>query len=72
MKQTVLTRMKSRIVLASLLFGLFFGAGNLIFPVNIGQLSGSNIAQSSFGFILTAVGLASLGVIVCGRSKAIV
>ncbi|WP_159648420.1 branched-chain amino acid transport system II carrier protein [Erysipelothrix aquatica] len=70
MKQTVLTRMKSRIVLASLLFGLFFGAGNLIFPVNIGQLSGSNIAQSSFGFILTAVGLASLGVIVCGRSKA--
>ena len=26
---------------ASMLFGLFFGAGNLIFPVHLGQMAGS-------------------------------
>ena len=29
-------------VVASLLFGLFFGAGNLIFPLHLGQLAGSH------------------------------
>lgn len=28
---------------ASMLFGMFFGAGNLIFPVHMGQMAGSNI-----------------------------
>ena len=28
---------------ASMLFGLFFGAGNLIFPVHLGQMAGSNV-----------------------------
>ena len=26
---------------ASMLFGMFFGAGNLIFPVHMGQMAGS-------------------------------
>lgn len=28
---------KEYILLASMLFGMFFGAGNLIFPVSMGQ-----------------------------------
>ena len=33
---------KQYLVLASMLFGLFFGAGNLIFPIHMGQLAGRN------------------------------
>lgn len=33
---------KQYLVVASLLFGLFFGAGNLIFPLHLGQLAGSH------------------------------
>ena len=28
---------RSNLLIGSLLFGLFFGAGNLIFPVHLGQ-----------------------------------
>ena len=31
------------VVIASMLFGLFFGAGNLIFPIRMGQLAGANM-----------------------------
>ena len=31
------------VVVASMLFGLFFGAGNLIFPVHMGQMAGSQL-----------------------------
>ena len=33
---------KEYILLASMLFGLFFGAGNLIFPASMGQASGDH------------------------------
>lgn len=33
---------KQYLVVSSLLFGLFFGAGNLIFPLHLGQLAGSH------------------------------
>lgn len=29
------------ITVASMLFGMFFGAGNLIFPASMGQLAGA-------------------------------
>ncbi|MCT7893916.1 MAG: branched-chain amino acid transport system II carrier protein, partial [Lactobacillus iners] len=32
--------LKEYLVVSSLLFGLFFGAGNLIFPLHLGQLAG--------------------------------
>ena len=35
--------LKENIVVASMLFGLFFGAGNLIFPVSMGQQAGSQM-----------------------------
>ena len=31
---------KQRLLVAVTLFGMFFGAGNLIFPVHLGQLAG--------------------------------
>mgnify|MGYP000431808840 CR=1 FL=1 len=38
---------------ASMLFGLFFGAGNLIFPVHLGQMAGSNVWQAILGLLIT-------------------
>lgn len=51
-----------------MLFALFFGAGNLIFPVLMGQMSGTNVWQSTLGFIVTGVGLPLLGVLAIGFS----
>ncbi|MDR0920758.1 MAG: branched-chain amino acid transport system II carrier protein [Lactobacillales bacterium] len=52
----------------SMLFGLFFGAGNLIFPVNMGQNAGQAIPWATLGLLVTAVGLPFLGVIAMGIS----
>lgn len=41
---------KQYLVVASLLFGLFFGAGNLIFPLHLGQLAGANWGPASSRF----------------------
>ena len=57
------------IYIGSMLFGMFFGAGNLIFPVLMGQLSGSNVWLAIFGFLITGVGLPLLGVAALGISK---
>ncbi len=53
---------KQNMLIGSLLFGLFFGAGNLIFPVQMGQLAGSNTLQATIGFLITGVGLPILGI----------
>ena len=42
---TKLTRSQS-IFVGSMLFGMLFGAGNLIFPVHMGQLAGSHFWRS--------------------------
>ncbi|MFQ8953516.1 MAG: branched-chain amino acid transport system II carrier protein [Oscillospiraceae bacterium] len=36
---------------------MFFGAGNLIFPVHLGQMAGRNVIYAMIGFIVTAVGI---------------
>ena len=54
---------QSNVLIGALLFGLFFGAGNLIFPVQMGQLAGKNTFQATIGFLITGVGLPLLGVI---------
>ena len=54
--------LKEIIIVGSMLFGMFFGAGNLIFPVHMGQLSGTNVWPAALGFIVTGVGLPILGV----------
>ena len=57
---------KQKILVAGTLFGMFFGAGNLIFPVHLGQLAGSQVVPAMIGFILTAVGIPILGVAAIG------
>lgn len=51
-----------------MLFALFFGAGNLIFPVFMGQNSGVNTIPATVGFLLTGVGLPILAVAAIGYS----
>ncbi|MDO4517316.1 MAG: branched-chain amino acid transport system II carrier protein [Bacillota bacterium] len=60
---------KELVLVASMLFGMFFGAGNLIFPVYMGQMAGSNVWQAIVGFIITGVGLPLLGVAALGLSR---
>ena len=57
------------LTITSMLFGLFFGAGNLIFPVSMGQLAGQNMWQAVLGFLVTGVGLPLLGVAALGISR---
>lgn len=66
--KTKLTR-KEYIVLASMLFGMFFGAGNLIFPVSMGQQAGANLWPAIVGFCLTGVGIPLLGIAAMGISR---
>lgn len=51
-----------------MLFALFFGAGNLIFPAAMGQHAGINVWWAVLGFIVTGVGLPLLGVLAMGYS----
>ena len=60
---------KENVCVASMLFGLFFGAGNLIFPVSMGQLAGHNVWAAVVGFLITGVGLPLLGVAALGISR---
>ncbi|TFJ92937.1 branched-chain amino acid transport system II carrier protein [Lentibacillus salicampi] len=46
-----------------MLFALFFGAGNLIFPAQLGQNSGTNLLPAVTGFLITGVGLPLCGII---------
>jgi len=46
-----------------MLFAIFFGAGNLIFPPNAGWLSGGSFTPAIIGFVITGVGLPLLGII---------
>lgn len=50
------------IVMGLALFAMFFGAGNLIFPVYLGKIYGSNFLPAILGFVLTATGLPLLGI----------
>ncbi|KRN04593.1 branched-chain amino acid transport system II carrier protein [Holzapfeliella floricola] len=43
-------------------FGLFFGAGNLIFPVFLGQQAQANYPQAFLGFILSDCGFILIGI----------
>lgn len=60
--------LSENLLIGSLLFGLFFGAGNLIFPLELGQRSGANITLVTIGFILSAVSLPILAVVATAAS----
>ena len=56
------------LLIGSLLFGMFFGAGNLIFPVHMGQEAGAMVYLANYGFLITGVGLPFLAVVAMGIS----
>ncbi|UOR11131.1 branched-chain amino acid transport system II carrier protein [Halobacillus amylolyticus] len=51
------------------LFALFFGAGNLIYPVTLGMESGTSYLPAIAGFILTGVGIPIITVIAISRIR---
>lgn len=60
---------QSHVVIGLMLFALFFGAGNLIFPAQLGQQAGSTVWIATLGFLMTGVGLPLLGILAIGYSK---
>lgn len=58
---------KNMTLISFMLFSLFFGAGNLIFPPFLGQNAGSQTVPAILGFLITAVVLPVLGVVVVAR-----
>lgn len=54
----------SQIIYVSfMLFSIFFGAGNMIFPPALGQQAGTQAPWALLGFIITDAGLAVLGIL---------
>ena len=58
---------KKMVLISFMLFSLFFGAGNLIFPPFMGQNAGTQTIPAMIGFLVTAVLLPVLGVVVVAR-----
>ena len=55
---------KKGFLIGLLLFGIFFGAGNLIFPAVLGFRAGGNFSPAMFGFVLSGVGIAIITLVV--------
>lgn len=60
---------KNIFTIGFMLFALFFGAGNLIYPPTLGLESGTSYWPAISGFILTGVGLPVLAVIAISHVK---
>ncbi|MFC3418249.1 branched-chain amino acid transport system II carrier protein [Salinicoccus hispanicus] len=60
---------KNNIIVGFMLFAMFFGAGNLIFPPGLGFDSGQYFWMAIIGFVITGVGLPLIGVIAGSISK---
>ncbi len=59
---------KDLVLIGLMLFSLFFGAGNLIFPPFMGEAAGEKTWIVLLGFFITAVGFPVLGVIAVAKS----
>ncbi len=56
------------VLVSFMLFSMFFGAGNLIFPPFLGQNAGLQSVPAFIGFLITGVVLPILGVIVVAQA----
>lgn len=59
---------KDLLLVGLMLFSLFFGAGNLIFPPFLGQSAGASTWIAMVTFFVTAVGFPILGVVAVAKS----
>jgi LIVCS family branched-chain amino acid:cation transporter len=58
----MLSSSSSRVLSTGLaMFSMFFGAGNVVFPLVVGQTAGDQTAYAILGLLLTAVGVPFLG-----------
>ena len=55
---------RNTFIIGFMLFAIFFGAGNLIFPPPLGLNSGPEFWRTLSGFVITGVGLPLLGIVV--------
>lgn len=55
--------LKENLAVGFMLFALFLGAGNIIFPPLLGQQAGSEYLPAIIGFLITGVGLPLLGIV---------
>lgn len=46
---------RNALLIGSLIFGMLFGAGNLIFPVHLGQMAGAHWLSAAGGFLMSGV-----------------
>lgn len=54
---------KNTILVGFMLFAMFFGAGNLIFPPRLGLENNTDFWPAILGFVITGVGLPLIGII---------
>lgn len=61
-------KLKDIVVIGVALFAMFFGAGNLIFPPQLGVISAESWTQAIMGFFTTDVSLSILAIIAIAKS----
>ena len=59
---------KSLLLVSFMLFSMFFGAGNLIFPPHLGAQAGTSLWPAFAGLAVSAVGLPIAGVVAVARA----
>ena len=59
---------KENIAVGFMLFALFLGAGNIIFPPLLGQQAGDQFFISIIGFLITGVGLPLLAIVAVAKN----
>ena len=59
---------RENLAVGFLLFALFLGAGNIIFPPELGQNAGEQIVLSMLGFLITGVGLPLIAIIAVAKN----
>ena len=64
MEGTAINSLKKKdlLTLGFMMFSIYFGAGNLIFPPALGQAAGENTLLAMLGFMTTGIGLPLLGI----------
>nr|WP_106783692.1 branched-chain amino acid transport system II carrier protein [Lysinibacillus timonensis] len=55
--------LKENLAVGFMLFALFLGAGNIIFPPLLGQQAGTEYLPAIIGFLITGVGLPLMGIV---------
>lgn len=67
-RESTMKFIRENLVVGFMLFALFLGAGNIIFPPLLGQQAGEHILIAMAGFLITGVGLPLIGVITVAKS----